>query len=987
MKHKKLLAVVIGLMVLILIGLLAVPLFVDSNRLKNLIITQLESKLQRKITAKEASVLIFTGPGIELRDMAVAEDPDFGQSPFVLVESLVVKAGILALLRGQVEISDLRIAHPVVSLIQNREGRWNYSSLLEPPEKTGTTRQLGTESPGGRGAGRPISPAAAPAKASLPVVISSLSISDGTLTMMKELSATGRQQSRWEHINLEVSDVSGPNASRFDLSLGLGGKAKNRLRLGGTLGPINLQALDKATLDVHLELSEAPIADLFLPFQISTEDQWEGTLSCSTRIQGSLSTGMLFEGATQYSGLAVKRGSQEPVRVNGEVRHAGNYEIASNRLKLDRFELQAPHSTLNLSGTVQNVTSEPVLDLNLNSPKASFDDLLALGSVFGQGPPKGVQAEGNGQAQLAIKGNTENLLLSGEAKFTDLSVRYPGLAEKIILSPIVLSFANNEMGSNPFLASVGDRTRLQCQLASGFGAGSYLNAKITSERPVAVNDLMAIAQTFGFQWPEGIKLHDGTISLQLDVKNKFRPASELQIEGQSTLVGTVFQHAKLKLPLQIHNAVLRFTGNSAAVSDLSASLGDIRLSGNIAAPSLKAQTYAFSLKLNQLNLSKWSELVNSEGSEAPKHSAAEPPFSLAYLFPSRISVVHAAGPKNAVARGPFSDLVIQDSSLAIEKVYFDPRAFTNLTSKVTMQHQVLEFTDLHFEVDQGEHTGTLSIDFSRSQPQYVHHAKLRELDANQFLAENFSLKNTVYGKLSSEYELRGSGSDSAEIIHSLTGSGKLGIARGRITSFNISEEVASLGNLVGVKLDPSGTEFEDLAAEFAVREERLSISNMRAKMTTMRLQGNGNIGFDKTTDCHILVELLSEPSRKGSDANPLGNLASGVFKNAQGNTALPLHMTGFITSPKFSLDPQAAKDVWKNVLRDGNLKDTVDTIQGLFKPKKSESSPAAVTGAPKGAEGGTGAEKPAEKKSSSWQDLLQGVIDQTKQKKKTDEKK
>ena len=125
MKRKKLLIVGVSFLAVVLIGLSAVPLFVDSNGLKNLIIAQLESRLQRKITAREAGVRIFTGPGIELREVTIADDPGFSKNPFMMVESLVVRAGILPLLSGKIEISDLKITHPVVELIQNREGLWN----------------------------------------------------------------------------------------------------------------------------------------------------------------------------------------------------------------------------------------------------------------------------------------------------------------------------------------------------------------------------------------------------------------------------------------------------------------------------------------------------------------------------------------------------------------------------------------------------------------------------------------------------------------------------------------------------------------------------------------------------------------------------------------------------------------------------------------------------------------------------------------------
>ena len=299
----------------------------------------------------------------------------------------------------------------------------------------------------------------------------------------------------------------------------------------------------------------------------------------------------------------------ESAHVKGEIQHKFSYQFGSGSLKLDHLQLQAPNSTISLSGSIQNEAGETLLDLVLKSSKASFDDLLALASVFGQGPPNGVQAGGYGQADLEIKGNTRNLVLGGEAKFSDLNIRYPGLSEKIILSPVTLNFKNNEMQSNPFLASVGERTRLQLQVTSGFGAVSFLNAKVSSERPVPVNDLQAIGRSFGFRLPEGAKLQDGTVNLQLDVRDQFRPNSELHVEGQSAFSGTVLQVSGLKVPIQIHNALLKFTGNSATVSDLSATLSDIHFNGNVKVAPFNAPAFSFALKLNQVNLSKLPDLI------------------------------------------------------------------------------------------------------------------------------------------------------------------------------------------------------------------------------------------------------------------------------------------------------------------------------------------------------------------------------------------
>ena len=283
----------------------------------------------------------------------------------MMVESLVVRAGILPLLSGKIEISDLKIIHPVVELIQNREGLWNYSSLMKAPGQGGHPPASSPTMPRPKESENSGQSTTTQNAQSLPVAISSLALREGTLSTVKNLPEGGRQVSRWEHINLELSDISQTTASRFDLSLGLGGNPKNKLRLSGTFGPLNLQAMDKAALDARLELSEVPVAELVIPFEIATTRQWVGTLSTSTHISGSLSSSVVFDGLTHYSDIAATLGTVESAHVKGEIQHKFSYQFGSGSLNLDHLQLQAPNSTISLSGSIQNQRGETLLDLSL----------------------------------------------------------------------------------------------------------------------------------------------------------------------------------------------------------------------------------------------------------------------------------------------------------------------------------------------------------------------------------------------------------------------------------------------------------------------------------------------------------------------------------------------------------------------------------------------------------------------------------------------
>ena len=88
-----------------------------------------------------------------------------------------------------------------------------------------------------------------------------------------------------------------------------------------------------------------------------------------------------------------------------------------------------------MTGSVTGLDADPTLDLRINSPRLAFDDLIKLAAVLGQGAPDGVQASGNGQLNLQVSGSSKKPQVAGEAKLADVWIRYPGLADKITLSP------------------------------------------------------------------------------------------------------------------------------------------------------------------------------------------------------------------------------------------------------------------------------------------------------------------------------------------------------------------------------------------------------------------------------------------------------------------------------------------------------------------------------------------------------------------------
>lgn len=989
MKNKKLLIIILGsLLALTVGGLAAIPYFIDAQSLKIRIMAQLETALQRKVSVQEAEITVFTGPGIRLRRIAIFDDPRFAATPFVTLDSLAVKPRLLPLLRGKLEMASVQLDAPTIQLIKNPQGVWNFESL-------GQQTSAAAGQPTGTHTLPRSQPTAAPPSEPFSLAISLVRLRDGTL-LVRKLSSSGKlEESRYQHIGLELRNVSPEETATFQLSLELPGSERGSLKAAGRIGPLNLSQLQKARLEGKIQFAGAPVAGFAAMLASpANEAQWMGHLTTDLQVQGSLENGFLVDGKMAYSALGSRRSTHESPRVNGELQLKLGYQPSTNVLKIESAELRMPNSSVRVAGSLRNEAEIDALDVSVDSPKLVFDDLLKLASVFGQGPPSGVDASGVGKLALLVKGSSKQPRIDGEARFSDVRLSYPGLSEKIALSPLLLTFKETTLSSNAVQLSVGTRTQLQSQIAASFGPDAFVELQLRSQKPLPVADLLAIGASFGFTLPPGTSLQKGSIDLQVSARKFLGSNAQLRLNGQAELNNAQVKTVILKVPMDVRTVQLKFTGTSASIGALAASLAGSNLDGRLQVSDFSAPLLTFALHVDKLDLAKLDQIINM--AEAPAKNAANkeapwlPAGAAARLSLLEQGVVLAA-PAATPAGDPLAALDIRDSSVAIDQVVYDQLLLKQVSSRVRMRNKLLELQDLKFQMNQGTHLGAASFDFNGAKPRYTFTSKLKDVDANEFLSQNSSLKNVFYGRFSSDMDLKGEGSGFDEIVKQLKGGGKLTLVKGRITSFNLTEQLALLGKLTGLEFGKAGTDIEDLVSNFTIQDGRVSTTAMHVRLPGLAVRATGTFGLDKTADYQLLAELPAATSKKYEDASQLANLAAATFfKNENGNIVLPLRMTGIITNPRFALDTKVVQENLKNSFRKDGVRKTLDTLQNVFKPKTApaqEEGPSRPGSEPQ--QNAAPADKPAEKekKPSPLEEWFRGIVDKAKEKKKTEEQK
>ncbi len=174
-------------------ALLAVPYLVDLPRIQAMIATNASQALGRPVKFRSMSVAVLPLPAVELHGVEIAEDPAFGTEPFLRLDTGLIRLKLWPLLGGRVELGDISLKKPHITVITQRDGRMNIATLGPPGEP--------------RPAGRTPRSGGPPATAGAAMLGSRVSIDDGVLTYVVAGAGDARTRYYVEDLDLTLAGV------------------------------------------------------------------------------------------------------------------------------------------------------------------------------------------------------------------------------------------------------------------------------------------------------------------------------------------------------------------------------------------------------------------------------------------------------------------------------------------------------------------------------------------------------------------------------------------------------------------------------------------------------------------------------------------------------------------------------------------------------------------------------------------------------------
>jgi len=380
--------ILIGVGVLIIL-LIALPFFIPVNQFKPTIEQRVSASIGRKVQLGNLSLSLLHG-ALTAQDLSIGDDPKFSPSPFLTAKSLSVGVEMVPLIFSkQLNVTDITIDEPQVTLLKNPAGDWNYSTIGGSSSETAKPD-------------KPASTASSPAPPG--VTVKKLELENGKIIVGTTKS---QQRTTYDHVNVTASDFS--LNSKFPISVTADLPGGGNMKLDGHVGPVDKTDSTLTPLDAKLHVGSLNLAS-------------SGILDPSLGLGGIVDVDTTLAnqgGIAQTNGtikltkaLLVQGGSPSGVPLN--LAYSTKYDLRKNSGLLNPSTVKIGNATSHLNGTYASQGEATVVDIKLSGEGMPATDLESFLPALGVNLPKGASlSAGTLSANLNIKGPTNKLVTDG----------------------------------------------------------------------------------------------------------------------------------------------------------------------------------------------------------------------------------------------------------------------------------------------------------------------------------------------------------------------------------------------------------------------------------------------------------------------------------------------------------------------------------------------------------------------------------------------
>ena len=397
---------ILGIIVAIVIVLVIIaPFLIPVNQFRPTIEQKASAALGRQVGVGNLSLSLISG-SLAADNLSIADDPKFNSGPFLTAKSIKVGVRLIPLIVSkELDITDITIEDPEVTLIRGNAGQWNYSTF------------------GTSGAKPQASPRAAESRESKAQEVryaqaegkssesSSTEFSVGKLTLRNgriNVGSTATQKrSTYDKVDLTATDVS--LTTKFPVTLAASLPGGGSLKLEGKVGPVDQGDAALTPVDAKLMINGLNLAATGF---LDPSAGLGGLLDLNSSVVSQNGEAQISGTAKLSKALLVQGGS--PASMPADLDFRTKYDLRKNTGVLEPSALKIGGATANLTGTYQVPAEGLIVHVKVNGQNMPAKDLATFLPAVGVNLPAGSSLESGAlNANLDINGPTNKLVTTG----------------------------------------------------------------------------------------------------------------------------------------------------------------------------------------------------------------------------------------------------------------------------------------------------------------------------------------------------------------------------------------------------------------------------------------------------------------------------------------------------------------------------------------------------------------------------------------------
>jgi len=257
----------------------------------------------------------------------------------------------------------------------------------------------------------------------------------------------------------------------------------------------------------------------------------------------------------------------------------------------------------------------------------------------------------------------------------------------------------------------------------------------------------------------------------------------------------------------------------------------------------------------------------------------------------------------------------------VDSAIYQGLNMSDFLMKFIFKNNKLSISKMTAKAGKGQFDLNSTVDFSKPGYAYKLSSKLDSLHADEVVNALFpKAKDTIFGILSFNLKLNGSGTLPEKLKKNLIADGDFKVLDGKITDTGISEGLASFLNIRELK-----------TIKLSKADGTVKIKNSIARLDSvfesddLAMDPKGNIGLDETLDLAFDLKMSPDFTKKA-----IGSDVGNYIKSDEGWGMIPLIVKGTLSKPSYKVDVAKAS---KRVIK----KEADKLIDKIFKKKEDTS--------------------------------------------------